>query len=170
MSKINTPPIGLQQLLGSQNFGDNPDDLLQQVRSVVDLIPFWGAQHMEVSRTEGGRSDEGIISSVPFFGPAMILAASARVSGGMTGAAPLSLGITISGISMRENQPPTEVLIAQSPGRETFPVGAEPGVDVLLPKPIVVEADTQVNSRWVSASGSSLDLVELAVLYYDLSP
>lgn len=46
MSKINSPPIGLQSLLGSKNFGENPDDLGQQVRPVVDMLPFWASQRL----------------------------------------------------------------------------------------------------------------------------
>lgn len=44
MSQINRPPIGLQGLLGSKNFGVNPSDLNQQVVPIVDLFDFWASQ------------------------------------------------------------------------------------------------------------------------------
>lgn len=50
MSKINSPPLGLQDLLGSQNFGDNPDELARTVFGGVDLIPFLGSSRLSYAR------------------------------------------------------------------------------------------------------------------------
>ena len=50
MSKINAPPLGLQDLLGSQNFGDNPDELARTVFGGVDLIPFLGSTRISYDR------------------------------------------------------------------------------------------------------------------------
>jgi len=44
MSQINQPPVGLQSLLGTKNFGKNPDDLSQIVQPTVDMFPFWASQ------------------------------------------------------------------------------------------------------------------------------
>lgn len=66
MSKINTPPVGLQSLLGSQSFGDNPNDLLEQVRPIVDLTPFWGSNKLEVQWSSGNRAAPGNITSFAY--------------------------------------------------------------------------------------------------------
>lgn len=50
MSKINKPPLGLQDLLGSQSFGTNPGDLLQGVRPSLDMVPFWLWQNLEYAQ------------------------------------------------------------------------------------------------------------------------
>lgn len=50
MSKINRPPVGLQDLLGSKNFGENPAEFLQTVRPIVDLFPFWASQQFRVAK------------------------------------------------------------------------------------------------------------------------
>lgn len=50
MSQINRPPIGLQSLLGSKNFGQNPSELAQQVVPTVDLYPFWASQQLRFNR------------------------------------------------------------------------------------------------------------------------
>lgn len=52
MSQINRPPIGLQSLLGSKNFGQNPSDLSQQVLPTVDLFPFWATQQLRFAKEE----------------------------------------------------------------------------------------------------------------------
>jgi len=54
MSLINRVPKGLQDLLGSKNFGKNPAELLQQVRAAVDLLPFWAVEKINFARTIGG--------------------------------------------------------------------------------------------------------------------
>ena len=61
MSRINTPPIGLQDLLGSKNFGDNPSDLLEQVRPVVDLLPFWGTQKLKFAAESATTAGAGSV-------------------------------------------------------------------------------------------------------------
>jgi hypothetical protein len=51
VSRINRVPVGLQDLLGSQNLGRNPADLDQVVRPGVDMFPFWGLERMTWFRT-----------------------------------------------------------------------------------------------------------------------
>ena len=48
MSRINRVPKGLQDLLGSQNLGDNPSDLSLLVQPQVDMFPFWSAERLTV--------------------------------------------------------------------------------------------------------------------------
>jgi len=47
MSRINRVPRGLQDLLGSTNQGDNPSELLGDVRAGFDIFPFWGAERLK---------------------------------------------------------------------------------------------------------------------------
>ena len=44
MSQINRPPRGLQDLLGSQNLGQNPADLAVIVQPTVDMLPYWAIE------------------------------------------------------------------------------------------------------------------------------
>jgi len=46
MSQINRPPIGLQSLFGSKNFGQNPSELSQIVSPSVDLFTFLAQQEL----------------------------------------------------------------------------------------------------------------------------
>lgn len=41
MSKINTLPKGLQEFLGNTSQGQNPSELNQEVRPIIDLFSFW---------------------------------------------------------------------------------------------------------------------------------
>lgn len=42
MSRITSLPAALQSLLGSTNFGDNPNELLTAVRATIEQLPFLG--------------------------------------------------------------------------------------------------------------------------------
>jgi len=50
MSRINRLPRGLQDLLGSKNFGVNPSEMGQQVAPIHDLFPHWASERL-VART-----------------------------------------------------------------------------------------------------------------------
>jgi len=62
MSQINRPPIGLQSLLGSQNFGVNPNDLAQQVIGNVDLTSFWAQQTLKFTQVETTTAGVGSVA------------------------------------------------------------------------------------------------------------
>ena len=47
MSRINRVPFGLQDLLGSQNMGDNPSELSRVVAPTLPMMPFYYAQKRE---------------------------------------------------------------------------------------------------------------------------
>mgnify|MGYP000431930982 CR=1 FL=1 len=59
MSQINRPPIGLQGLLGSQNFGTNPSELSQIVSPGIDLFPFWASQGLKFDKQTGSAAGVG---------------------------------------------------------------------------------------------------------------
>lgn len=58
-TKINTPPIGLQDLLGTQSFGSNPSELLLSVRPIVDLFPFLVADQLAQERAAANIAGAG---------------------------------------------------------------------------------------------------------------
>ena len=53
MSRINRVPLGLQDLLGSQNLGQNPSDLSQVVAPTHDMFPHWAMERLVQHRTTG---------------------------------------------------------------------------------------------------------------------
>ena len=46
MSQITRVPFGLQDLLGSKNFGVNPTELGQQVNPTLEMFPFLAAERL----------------------------------------------------------------------------------------------------------------------------
>lgn len=64
MSKINTPPIGLQDFLGSKNYGENPAQLGQVVSPMLDLAPFFGVYEQDIARDTGVLTGRGIAATV----------------------------------------------------------------------------------------------------------
>lgn len=64
MSQINRPPIGLQSLLGSKNFGSNPNELSGAVLPMVDLFPFWGSQVLKFGKDEQTGSGTAIAAEL----------------------------------------------------------------------------------------------------------
>jgi len=81
MSKINSPPVGLQSLLGSKNFGENPDDLLREVRPTVDMLPFWGSQRLRFDQTVAIQAGVGsmVERQIPLGESWLVLSASITI-------------------------------------------------------------------------------------------
>jgi len=66
-TKINQPSIGLNSLLGTQAFGDNPNLLDQLASPTIDLLPFLGQQLIRSQRTTASRALAGqaIVVTIP---------------------------------------------------------------------------------------------------------
>lgn len=64
MSRINRVPFGLQDLLGSQNFGDNPSELAQVVAPSLDMLPFLSAERMSYEYASASVSGNAEIASM----------------------------------------------------------------------------------------------------------
>lgn len=64
MSQINQPPFGLQALLGSKNFGDNPSVLAETVLPTVDLTMFLYAEKIFYERTASVLNARGQANSI----------------------------------------------------------------------------------------------------------
>lgn len=166
MSQINRPPLGLQQLLGSQNFGDNPDQLAQNVQPSLDLFPFYASTLLRYKENTGSRGSEGVICFEQFFERAAILAISLKATTTVTTADPYEVSFTLSEIAgdgvgsihipvYSSGAPPTD-----------YPVGALPSWSVMFPSPLVVEAGVKVNAEFDYAT--QVETFRLTVLYYDL--
>lgn len=59
MSRINQPPWGLQALLGSKNFGDNPSELAETVVPTVDVFKFLSADRIDYELVNGATNARG---------------------------------------------------------------------------------------------------------------
>lgn len=62
MSRVNRVPFGLQDLLGSQNFGDNPSDFAQTIAPTIDMFPFLAQERI----TEWVSATSPVTSSATF--------------------------------------------------------------------------------------------------------
>ena len=165
MSQINTPPFGLQSLLGSKNFGDNPGELLQEVRPMVDLLPFWGSQFFKALQVTATSAGQGVLVStqVPEGKNWMIISATA-------GMEVLSSGDDLTSwvaVDPSPNGSESHVVASFSiinPNTPGSPVYAtwQPPFPFLLPSGYVLQGGV-----W-SANLTPRD-VSLDVLYYELS-
>lgn len=59
MSRINRVPWGLQDILGSQSQGENPSELLQEVRPSFDMWPLWAQERIQYDRITGSITARG---------------------------------------------------------------------------------------------------------------
>jgi hypothetical protein len=63
MSRINRVPFGLQDLLGSQNFGDNPSELSGVVAPTLDMGMFLTAERTNYAYKAVAISNNGLVTS-----------------------------------------------------------------------------------------------------------
>lgn len=161
MSRINRPPQGLQKLLGSQNFGENPREFLQDVRPTVELRPFFSADLIRSLESASTRSSPGLIRGVTFDTPILLLNLS------WVATTPLTTGNQEIGFQLQ---------IADLPGggnrhiiyalNRVWLNNSLPAVGFHLPQPLVIPAGAQVgcsaNYLLNTISG------DLRVMYVDL--
>lgn len=168
MSQINRPPGGLQQLLGSQNFGKNPDQLAQTVQPTLDLFPFFGSGLLRVVQSTGARVNEGLICNVEFFGRAAIVAVSLEQTTAMTAAEPCQVGFALTNIA--GDNPDTAVFFnTQSNVGQSFNASSLPAWAFCFPNPLLVESGTKLGAYFNFYAGVA-ETMRLRVLYYDLEP
>ena len=53
MSLVNTPPFGLQDLLGSRNFGKNPSELVETIQPTIDMLPYLDYDNFRIESISG---------------------------------------------------------------------------------------------------------------------
>jgi hypothetical protein len=169
MSQINRPALGLQQLLGSQNFGDNPNDLSQIVAPTLDMLPFFGSGILRLRRVSGQLAGEGEISSIQFDQPIALLSATAWCQAGLTGAGRVQLGVAISGPPSNTLPVNQQHMLATGVFDSGSAATQQPAACYSFPGPLVVEPGTSIHSHWLYNSANDPAFVQLTVLFYDLS-
>lgn len=169
MSRINRPPSGLQQLLGSQNFGENPDELLQEVRPVIDCLPFFGADLLKVARASGANVNEGLVASAEFFGRVAIVGVSMHYASGLAANENMVIGIALSNIAGDNPTEPFFVAVEQYDNNRAL-LSSQPACSLMFPSPLIVEAGTTVEAWQLTYYSVTPDTATLRVLYYDLEP
>lgn len=104
MSQITRVPFGLQSLLGSKNFGDNPAELGQVVAPILDMFPFFAAErrtwHQDVGIVV---NDNGVVNTITVPTGELWLVDSLGASVQMTGSPAGDFGINISWYGARLN-------------------------------------------------------------------
>ena len=68
LSKVNTPPVGLQDLLGNVNQGVNPHDLDHKISPGVDLYPHYTSNRLEIATASAevaGITGQGVGIPIP---------------------------------------------------------------------------------------------------------
>lgn len=166
-SQINRPPLGLQQLLGSQNFGQNPPELKADVQSTVELLPFYGSGLLRMESNAGARTAKGEVSSVVLDGRVALLHASLEIYNPLT--APEDIGASISMRNISGNDPTTNCILHSTQDSYTNP--AEPVLSwYSWPNPLIVEEGVRIVSAYWYKSTANLVSSRLKVVYYDLSP
>ena len=168
MSKINRPPVGLQFLLGSQNFGENPSHLAQQVTPTLDLFEFYATELLRHDDTVGGRQTPGMISSLLSNGRRAIKGLSIISTTTITGTvSSLQFGVSISNVPGTATDPEHWLYI--SPLMNPLGGGVDFGaMAVTFEKPIIIEGSTTLQYHLLSSDLSVSETWRCSVLYYDL--
>lgn len=168
MSRINRPPNGLQQLLGSQNFGDNPNELEKSVQPTLDMFGFYGAGLLR-------QENAGVIQAAPA-GPvtgfefkqySAIVSASFHIDQTSGGSGNVALGIGLTEVA---GEYPNEhnLIVATNPSNyinNSYPTAA-----VKFDRPLIVEPGIWIFGHLLYAGLTGAQDFRLNVLYYDLSP
>ena len=168
MSKINTPPIGLQSLLGSQSFGDNPDDLLNGVRGSLDLLPFYSAVKGRFKSNSGARGSAGSFCKTTMGGGVGNEGEAGLLLGASVNLAIIAGGANFSGGIRLDNLPNISVPMwlqhtEYSTGTAPLPGSDFSALTWWAPQPIYLPNDAEVE-----AYATSLDANVTATLtiYY----
>ena len=169
MSRINRPPLGLQGLLDSQNFGENPSELGAIVRPTIDLFPFYGTQLLRSSNIVGSKTGAGLIEqltvgqSAPgqesiwlLHGVSMYVANPP--AGPSTNRAYVTLESLVTNVQRRH-------IIARS-DLVTITNAEEFAWGFMLPQPLALESNITINFYWSENSALTTENVQCSALYY----
>ena len=156
--------------LGSQSFGANPDDLLQQVVPTIDLVPFFSVNQTKQERNTGGRTTPGLITNVNVADDEqwLLLAASLYMEAGATGAG----GDVLGHISVRNiagNSPVSQIVLTQDKQRHTLAAGERYSLSWNAKRPFILPQGARVDALYDICSLANADTVALNVLYVALA-
>ena len=165
MSKINTPPLGLQSLLGSQSFGDNPDDLLQGVRPTVDMLPFYGVNSLKQDAATAARNTPGGLASFTYASgfTRMLLGVSVYAPTPVAGT--YSTEAHILGFS---GDGATYNFIIARDEPVVLAANSQYAWGYWLPQPIILEPDVTIAFRALQHTGGANVSFQCSYLYYEL--
>ena len=164
MSRVNRPPLGLQGLLGSQNFGDNPDELLQGIRPSLDLLPFLGSGLLKRYSITGSRATAGsIVKTGDHVGEAWyVLSISVQRLGAINGT-DVQSAIDISYVE-QDTGVVDEHILAVSP-QQTLALNQEYAFTWEPKVPLLIEPYVNIGARWLEPDNATR-IMTLSVLYY----
>jgi hypothetical protein len=164
MSKIHRPPRGLQHLLGSQSFGQNPDELAQNVQPTLDMTGFYSAELLKTATKNTMMSGEGVVGQIKFTAPVALVAAGIEM-GPLTGTdTRVSFDIRVSdlgGVGF-------STVVGSQPCVQ-YPTGATPSFGMMFSPYLVVPGGCEVQGFLTAYTGALLGGT-FRVLYVDLNP
>lgn len=168
MSRINRPPVGLQGLLDSQNFGENPSELGQIVRPTVDLFPFYATQLLRSSNIVGSKTGAGLIETLTsgvsspgseqnwFLKGVSVYVANPLV--GSVNKAYVALESLVSNVQRRH--------IIASSTRQTVSGTIEFAWGAQFSQPIPLESNIDIAFYWSENTGLTTENVQVSALYF----
>lgn len=164
MSVVNTPPFGLQDLLGAKNFGRNPNELVENISPSLDQWPFLGYSFIRAARNSGSVLGRGVGATVEIPEGEVWVPIVASAFNAAPAADTYIVALTMSGIpGFSPGQDIGLAVTTDSFGvsiGEIFRASWAPPFHVALPPGI------QFNAAIDAGSGTSNPSVE--VLYYRL--
>lgn len=164
MSKIHRPPRGLQHLLGSQSFGQNPDQLVQSVQPTLDMTAFYAGELLKTQTVNTMVSADGVIGQIKFTAPVALVAAGIEMGAVTVAAEEMAFDIRLSelgGVGFST--------VVASQGAHTYQVGSTPTFGTMFSPHLVVPGGCEVQGFLTSYAGALIGGT-FRVLYVDLNP
>jgi hypothetical protein len=167
MSQINRPPQGLQFLLGSQNFGVNPNELITTIQPTVDVSDMLASQLVRSASGSGSRVDEGEVCAIEFFDTVRLLAVSAYTSAALASNEIIDVSFALTQIS--GDQPDRRKILWSSNQQLTWNAGGVPAYGFTLPEPMTLPAGSKLSFWFDYAVTPGAGSWYLEALYQQLS-
>lgn len=176
-SQINKPPEGFLDLLDLKAQGQNPNELLDGVRGVVDLFPFYAGMDTQSYNETVSAQISGIIRSriVPT-GEAWIplMMSMEHICGNSNQYARMAL--TIANFAPDDgfgNALPREVYLKVGPykeittaGNPVVAVGDRNAIQFTFPRALVLRSQASINFRIVKENMTVPGTINMALWYY----
>jgi hypothetical protein len=164
MSKIHRPPRGLQHLLGSQSFGQNPDELAQSVQPTLDLTGYYSSELLKTAVVTGALAADGQVGSITFNAPVAIVAMGCEASTAISADEFVSWDLRLDDLGGTGQAVPVYESL-----RSQYFSGDYISTGFMLPYPLVVPGGCTARAFLRTYSGNLLT-IQFRVLYVDLNP
>lgn len=162
MSKINSLPKGLQELLGNTSQGKNPDELSNVVYGNFDILPFWGIDKtiaQVVSANTVHVVGQGIDMNVPEGEAWYLKAASGSSFLATTESGRLSLHISNPAGTVR-------VTIGQSAYITAKLLTEEIVAPAIMPSGFILPSGWSLRSQWEGVDAGLANTMSLDAIFY----